>query len=859
MSTTPLNSKSMFSDYFKENGYDELGSSIGNIKAVWKPLIKNLQNLGLDGLAEKQNHLSWQLSENGITYNVYGDPKGMNRPWNLDVTPQLIHESEWKLLEKGLKQRSELLNLIFKDIYGKRNLLKSGIVPPEVIYSHGGFLRVCDQVSYSCEKPLYVHGCDMARGPDGNMWVIKDRTQAPSGMGYALENRLSLDRVVPELSLNMYVRQIANFYDNFKNLLLESHSQNNENPNIVVMTPGPHNETYFEHSYLAEYFGFSLVQGRDLIVRDGYLWMKNLNGLKKVDVVLRRVDDIYADPLELKEDSQLGVAGLLDVIRKNNVTIVNPIGSRILENSGLNPFMPALCKYFLDEELIIPQIATWWCGQELEKNYVMENLSQLIVKRIDHGSGHPIYYGFDLTKSELIQLRNQILAKPYLFVAQEKVSFSTSPTFTGNGFEPRYSSWRTFSIGTKDGYKVMPGGLVRVSPQHGNILVSNQKGGTSKDIWIIADSPEPKSKIFKKPISSSMALPGLNELPSLTAENLFWAGRYIGRTLSLARFTRMVVKKLLYNPYEGGNKFKPQINHLFQTLTDLTWSHPGFYKPENLNTKAAAYEELNSILFDVNRNGSLSQTISMFTNTYYSIRYLWSSDMWRLFDRIEIIWSDIQNNAFRDLQDMSQALDQLITRIIAFMGLVEKSILINQGLLLYFIGMQLEQAMQNVTKSYCILTPSFEDAVEYELLESLLISHESLNIYRYSYRTYINPLNVIDLILLHKDYPNSLMFQLSRMQKDLKKMPKEGGESNLMPHEHGIFEAYSLLRLANPQNLAEQTLLNGNRAMLGDLLLKIKQNLMDTNLEFSNRYFSHSYSQNQLLQRNPSQSLDLLS
>lgn len=837
----------MFNNYFSNDSYDEMLSASMELNPNWNALVSNIHNIGTKGLVSIQNDLNWFLSENGVTYNVYNDPNGLNRPWNLNVMPLIIHDREWKTIEKGIKQRTEILNLIIKDIYGKRELIKNGIIPQEVIYSHRGFLRQCDQIFYNTNKHLLIHAMDIARGPDGRMWVINDRTQAPSGMGYALENRLTMGRVMPDLFQNMHVKKLSGFFQQFNELLVGSSPGKKDNPNIVILSPGPHNETYFEHAFLASFLGYPLVEGNDLNVRDSKLWMKSLKGLKHIDVVLRRVDDMYSDPLELMEDSHLGVAGLLEVIRQGNVLVINPIGSRILENPGLIPFINGVSWYFLNEELILPQIPSWWCGQENEKKYVLEHLSGLIVKRIDRSSPASIFFGEQMSKAGLDDLHREISDRPYRFVAQEKIGFSTSPTFVNQQFEPRNSVWRTFSIANKQEYCVMPGGLVRVAGERGEIMVSNQKGGTNKDIWIIEDTEEQADNSSLWNNKTTISISGLDDLPSHTAENLFWAGRYVGRTLTVARFIRMVLKQMTYIQFNERKPHSQSLQLLFQAVTHITGTYPGFIIQKDKNISVDEYSEILSVILDKTRPGSLSSTISMFTSSYYSIRNLWSADMWRVFDRIEKIWETLQNDTKIQIRDIIQLLDQLITRLIAFMGLVEESILIEQGLLLYFIGLQLEQSILNISKCRALLIVKQSEQVEYEILESLLTSHESLNIYRYSYKTYIKLENVIDLIILDLKYPRSLSYKLNRLNKDLALLPQSKITHELTDYEKYVFEAFSKIRLANSIELIKTEENSLVRNKLDNLLLEISELLNNTSLAVSNTYFSHIYTQNQLV------------
>lgn len=385
---------------------------------------------------------------------------------------------------------------------------------------------------------------------------------------------------------------------------------------------------------------------------------------------MEKVDDLFSDPLELREDSHLGVAGLLDVVRRQNVSIVNPVGSAVMENPGLIPFMPSVSKYFLNEDLILPQIASWWCGQEKEKNFVLENISQLVIKRIDRTNRESIHFTEFMSAVEIEKLKLEIRRTPYRYVAQEKINFSTAPNLGSNSIESRKLVSRSFCIASKDNYSVMPGGLVRVAPDRETIRVSNQRGGTSKDFWVIQDTKDESDFVrhwFRKtPVSIS----GLNDLPSLTAENLFWAGRYVGRTLVVARFLRMVFRQmaLVQNNEEYPTTEKLEV--LYKAVTSLTGTYPGFVKKPKEGAWAMEnpMQEMISVLVDKKRPGSLGHTLSMFNNSYYSIRNLWSTDMWRVFENIQLLWKAFEESKDRSINRILKVLNNLITRLIAFMG-----------------------------------------------------------------------------------------------------------------------------------------------------------------------------------------------
>jgi uncharacterized circularly permuted ATP-grasp superfamily protein len=421
----------------RADDYDEMLDSHGQVRSHWLALMQEMEKLGSAEMELRRKQALKLLRENGVTYNVYGDADGSSRPWQLDPVPLIISGEEWRDIESGLLQRAELLNMILADLYGPRELTKRNLLPHELIYNHGGFLRACDQVKLPGHHQLIMFAADLARGPDQKMWVISDRTQAPSGAGYALENRIAVSRVLPSIFRQSQAYRLANFFKSMHAGLTAIAPPHAESPRIVLLTPGPFNETYFEHAYLASFLGYPLVQGEDLTVRDGYVWLKSLTGLQRVDVIIRRVDDTYCDPLELREDSRLGIPGLLEAARRGNVAIANPLGSGILENPGIQPFLPGIAQHYLGETLKLQSAATWWCGQPLEMDYVLANLDRLVIKPIYRTPEFMPVLGHLLSQSQLAELRDRIRANPAFYVGQEHVSFSTAPCITPQGFEPR--------------------------------------------------------------------------------------------------------------------------------------------------------------------------------------------------------------------------------------------------------------------------------------------------------------------------------------------------------------------------------------------------------------------------------------
>ncbi|HET19294.1 MAG TPA: hypothetical protein ENO16_01620, partial [Chromatiales bacterium] len=556
--------------------YDESQAGAGQLRPHWHSLMQDLEEVGAESLEEFRQEAQRLFRENGVTYTVYEDPQGTARPWTIDPVPLLIDPDEWDSIEAGLVQRSRLFDLILKDIYGEQTLIRDGLLPLELVYAHAGFLRPCVGIRPPGKHSLVLSAINLARGPDGRMWVIDDRTQAPSGAGYALENRTVIKRVMPELFQKYPVQLLSRYFHGLRAGLASLAPHNQDDPLVVVLTPGPFNETYFEQAYLAAYLGYPLVQGDDLTVRDNRVWLKSIEGLRQVDVILRRLDDSFCDPLELRSGSRLGVAGLVQAARQGHVAIANPIGASVLENPALLAFLPGIARHLLGEKLRLPSVATWWCGQPRERQFVLQNLAKLVIKPIHRSFGQHALFGGSLSAGQLDELRARIEAKPHLYVGQEQVSFSTAPSLVDGRIAPRHTIIRTFLVATDDGYVAMPGGLTRSAPQEGALAVSNRLGGVSKDTWVLARTPQPYVSLWKQPRANQLIPPLGGPLPSRAADNLFWTGRYLERTELAARLMRTTLRKLLEVRNLEGPGAQGCLHGLLRALTHVTDSYPGF-------------------------------------------------------------------------------------------------------------------------------------------------------------------------------------------------------------------------------------------------------------------------------------------
>jgi uncharacterized alpha-E superfamily protein len=697
----------------------------------------------------------------------------------------------------------------------------------------------------------------MARGSDGRIWVIGDRTQAPSGSGYALENRHALSTVLPEFFNDLSVRRISPYFDALHKALMAIAPHNNDNPRIIILTPGPDNETYFEHSYLAAYLGLTLVQGNDLIVKDNFVWLKTIEGLEKIDVILRRLDDIYCDPLELKSNSLLGVPGLLQVVRKGNVAIANPLGSSIVENAGLVPFLPAIAKHFWNKELIMPSIATWWCGQPKEMQYVIDNIRSLVIKRIfrNEAGTRATIDGASLTADKVKELVTQIKAQPHLYTGQEKINFSSTPSWVEGKIKPCHSLFRSFLVSHNNSYIAMPGGLTRTSAAEDNFLISNQLGGISKDTWVIAAGEEQEQPVLLQlKTDTAVYAPQKRSLPSHTAENLFWVGRYTERVIYNARLQRTVMQWMLKNNRPLSKENSTTETLLLQLLTGCTYTFPGFFNEDETETPNHNFDdpwkELTNILYNEKRNGSLSYNISLLKNAVYSVRNFWALDTWRVLRQMEEDWDKARQKHGTDHLKMITTIDKLNTSMFAFLGMNRESVRREQGWNILDLGRKLEQSLYIITLLRNTFFEKQEEQTEYDLLESVMIATQSLITYRYTYRDHLQLHLVLELLMLDMNYPKSLAYLVSKIKWYISDLPKAGSDTVLSEQERLILEADTMLKLIDGISLAQHDSNTKEFKTLHEFLNKLNELLISTSLLVSKTYFSHSQTQKQLFTTN---------
>ncbi len=748
--------------------FDELLGKDQEVRPHYAKLFKSLEEFSTPELQRRSDTCQRLVHEQGITYNVYGDPRGMERPWQLDPIPFIIAPEEWATLEAGLIQRATLLNKILADCYRDQKLIHTRWLSPALVFAQPDFLRPCHGMGVANDTFLNFYAADLARSPDGRWWVVSDRTQIPTGVGYALANRLATSRIFPESFRDNHVHRLAGFFRDVQNSLSQLAPRQQDKARVVMLTPGPHNETYFEQAYLARYLGYMLVEGQDLTVRDNQVFLKTLSGLERVDVILRRVDDDFCDPLELRNDSILGVPGLVEAIRAGNVTVANALGSGVVQSPAFMSFLPGLCEHILGEPLTLPSVATWWCGQETARQYVLEHLDELVVKPAFRSQLRTPDPDKPRTAAEREALKKHIEFDPDLFVAQERVVFSTAPSWESRGLAPSPIGLRVFLVATPDGYRVMPGGLTRVSPDSGGRFVSMQRGGSSKDTWITSALPvEGDTLLFSLGKNIELRRTG-NNLPSRLADIFFWLGRYAERADATARLLRTSLQR--FNPERAGGALSVVVP-LLETL-QTQGQLPGILDKPELRQNSEAFEaELLAAIFDPSRAGSLRQIADQLQRLAMLVRDRTSNDMWRVLSQLNDRLATPTASMVMLAGDAVAVLSQTLLGLAAFHGLARENMTRAQAWRFIDMGLRLERAIYLGTLLDATLhRPESENP---SVLEAILEVVDSSITFRSRYNLLATVPAVFDLVLLDDKNPRSVLFQLNQLAKHFRHLPQE--------------------------------------------------------------------------------------
>jgi len=738
---------------------DEFIAEDGTPRGVWSRFFDAFGALAPADIERRFGSADRHLREAGVTYRAPGEIA--DRSWPLSHVPLLIDESEWQQISAAVTQRARLLELVLADFYGPGRLLAEDAVPAAAIAGSNEYLRAVCGIVPPGGKYLNVYAADLGRGPDGRWWVLGDRTQAPSGMGYALENRLVLSRAFTDLYKSMNVERVAPFFEAFRDSLRASADR--DEPRIGLLTPGPFSETYFEHATLARYLGFLLVEGDDLAVSGDRIHIRTVAGLKRLDVLLRRVDSNSLDPLELDASSQLGVAGLIDVMRKNGVVVANMPGSGVMEARALLGFLPNLSKRLLGEELKMPHIATWWCGQTKARDEVLSRLDDFAIEGA-YGASVPGFPGkgpvlaANLSAAERDRLKDAIHTRGIDYVGQELVQLSTTPVWDNGRLAPRPFVLRVFAAATPDGWTVMPGGFCRIADQPDARAVSMGAGARAADVWVVAD----------REVVASTLLPALEtvrirriagRVPSRAADNLFWLGRYLERAESTLRLVR-ALSVPQRDPGKAQNA-QQTVERIHRLL--LTWG------ATSLGARSQPVKVAAQALQDEERFGSALSLVRSAQRTATSLRERLSPDAWQVITEM----AERLGHEVDDDDGVVSAAELTLQELASFAGLAQENMNRAAGWRFLEMGRRAERAI-NITR---FARQFAYDEASSDDLDILLTLVDCQITYRSRYL--VGPLRapVRDLVLLDPYNPRSVAFQVSALNEHIAMLPtlKENG------------------------------------------------------------------------------------
>ncbi len=813
-------------------GYDEFVDAAGNVRPAWQELAECVGERGRGGLAQLRSIVRGLVDNDGITYIqvdrhgdavTNGDGAAQPGPWNLDALPLLLSASDWDTLESGLVQRSRLLDAVLTDLYGPRHAVTSGVLPPQLLFAHPGYVRAARGIDVPGRHQLFLHGCDIGRAADGGFRVNADWTQAPSGAGYALADRRVVAHAIPDLYERIGPRPASPWAQALRLALIDAAPESAEEPVVVVLSPGIHSETAFDQAYLASVLGFPLVESADLVVRDGKLWMRSMGTLKRVDVVLRRVDAEYADPLDLRADSRLGVVGLVEVLRRGAVTVVNTLGSGILESPGLLRFLPDLAERLLGETPLLQTAPVYWGGINTERSHLLTNLSSLLIKSVT--GGDPIV-GPGLSANQRESLAACIEATPWQWVGQELPHFSSAPSdYYPGGLSSAGVGMRLFTVSQRSGYAPMIGGLgYLLAPGNAAYRLNSV---AAKDIWV-----RTPTRVTVERIPSAVELPAMTPSPTRAVSSprvlsdLFWMGRYAERAENMARLltvTRERYHEYRYRREMEGSECVPVLLAALGHITGTDTGAGGDYT----EMVATAQSTLWSLAADRHRSGSLAQSIERLGLAVRAVRDQMSNDTWMVLAAVERALlhapdsppeSRAEGDAF-----LSSTNNLTLAGMLALSGVAAESMVQDVGWTMMDIGKRIERGLALTALLRATLTTVRSAGAEQTITESALVACESSVIYRRRMLGKVSVAAVADLVLFDTENPRSLVYQLERLRANLKALPGSSGSSR---PERLVDEIATRLRRIDPAHLEEVTA-DGTRAELAGLLDGIHRDLRE--------------------------------
>jgi uncharacterized circularly permuted ATP-grasp superfamily protein/uncharacterized alpha-E superfamily protein len=792
--------KSLFAQYTPPDGvYDELVDATGVVRPHWQKFVQALESVGELELSRRWRQAQRTVREHGFAFSAYGDPDEQPRPWGLDPIPFVMPEREWQQLALGLRQRARLLNRVLADLYGPQELLHRRLLPAEIIFSHPGFLRPCHGVKPPDEYFLHCYAADLARSPDGRWWVVSDRTEAPSGTGFALENRIVISRMLPTIFHGCRVARLAPYFITLQESLQRLAAGNPDSPRVAYLSQGPTSGNYFEDAYLARYLGYTMVESADLDVRRDGVKLKTLGGLIPIDVILRRPNSSSCDSLELDSSSHTGIPELLHSAREHRVAMVNMLGSGLVESPVFMAYLPRLCEELLGESLQVPGVATWWCGDPASLRQVLSTLDRLVVRRAFRNRGHEFERGMQLRQMAPDELAKVIQAEPHAYVAQERVNPSSTPVWRDGHLAPSRLAWRAFLVAAEGGdYAVMQGGLARFSKPAASVELSLRVGEGTKDMWILADGPISTVTLLDQPGKPLALRRSGAELPSRVADNFFWLGRHLERADGAARLLRTVGQRMTGESEPGSISELPV---LVRVLAEQGQIEPGFVV-EGMRDQLPGLEwGLPHTVFDEMQIGSLRSIVTQLYRAASIVRDRMSLDAWRILHRIDEEFRP-SGSGTPQLVDMLALIGELIINLSAFSGMINESMTRTQGWRFLNLGRRLERALHTVSLIRHTLADPAQ--VQTPLLEAVLEVSESIMTYRSRYLANFQLAPVLDLLLTDETNPRSLAYQLADLAEQVAKLPREGSLPLLDLEQRLIMRALHQIRMVDLTMLREK-------------------------------------------------------
>ncbi|MBI5275691.1 MAG: circularly permuted type 2 ATP-grasp protein [Burkholderiales bacterium] len=816
--------------------YDELraAAAAGQATPPCRPWARFFEHLGREGFADldrRTTHLERQVRDNGITYNVYASQDGPQRPWSLDLFPLIVSPDSWQQVEAGVLQRVRVLEAILADVYGPQQLVARNLLPPALVQGHPGYLRAMHGVQPAGATRLHIAAFDLARDVDGLWWVITQRTQAPSGLGYLLENRLIISRLFPEAFREMRVQRLAATYRALLESLVSQCPAGTDDPRIVLLTPGPYNETYFEHSYLARYLGITLVEGSDLTVRDQRLYLKTIKGLEPVHGVLRRLDDEFLDPLELRSDSTLGVPGLLQAIRAGNVLVANAPGSGFLESTALLGFLPAITRQLTGEELQLPSLATWWCGERAALDAVLPQLRTNVIKPTYVGAGAGATLGRSLGRRQLDEWAGRIARHPDDYTVQAFLPLSQMPTWSQSRIVPRSMMLRVFAVSDGPGsWRVLPGGLTRIASAALEIA-SMQRGGSSADTWVLTDGEVDTTSLLHHFEHPSGEIAHRNRaVTSRASENLFWLGRYTERTENTARLARLVLDSL--------NGEDQTSQPLLAWLTEVAVANALVLPavPPATQSRRVFERSVIAALAETENSTSVGFNLGALRQAASAVRERLSLEQWNIIVQAESEFlagcrKAIEDGDFSSVEAL-RVLEELSGRTAAMTGAQTDRMTRDDGWRLLSSGRHLERLAFLASA----LAAGFEtEAVHDEGgFEALVALFDSTITFHSQYQQRHDIPALLDLLVLDRDNPRSLGWVAQTLRGRLAKLAGSApGEKPDMARVIPDPESWTLDALC-------ETDAEGRYATLLQILQDCVASAFELSDDLSSRYFAHS-------------------